>query len=360
MPRDYTISLRAKGAADRLLVQAAEAARRQEMRGFDEGFSDIIDFILRVTHRIWEEKSIGYLYEHYRHNARVIDDNGLVYGRDQVIENTTRFIAAFPDLRLFADEIIWAGDDSVGFHTSHRCVIVGHNTGYSEFGPPTNRKIVVCCIANCLSLENQIVEEHVIYNTSSLLRQLGFDLRVKAREMAGERVPELGGGAAGEVERLRGQGSPAVMPPRETEEFDVDDFVRRSFHYLWNWRLLDRVDEIYANGIRWHGPGDRELYGRGQLKACILSLMAMFPDLAYQVDDLYWMGNDESGYLVAVRWTILGTHRGPGYLGPPTGRRVQVWGITQLSIAAGWIQEEWTISNEFSLLQQVYAEKVVT
>jgi hypothetical protein len=34
------------------------------MRGYEDTFSDIIDFIVRVTHRIWEEKAIGYLYEH--------------------------------------------------------------------------------------------------------------------------------------------------------------------------------------------------------------------------------------------------------------------------------------------------------
>ena len=31
----------------------------------------------------------------------------------------------------------------VGFHTSHRTVIVGHNTGYSNYGPPTDRKVML-------------------------------------------------------------------------------------------------------------------------------------------------------------------------------------------------------------------------
>ncbi len=341
MPRNFSISLRANGAADRQLMQPAAGARLQPMAGFDEAFTDIIDFILRVTHRIWEEKSIGYLYEHYRHNARVMDDNGLVYGRDQVIEATTQFIAAFPDLRLFADEIIWAGDEKVGFYTSHRCVITGHNTGYSQFGPPTGRKIVLTCIANCRSERNQIDDEHVIYNTGSLVRQLGFDIHAKAREMAGQlptssEEPPF----AGEVERLLGQGSPAPMAARTGSDFDPADFIRRGLHYLWNWRLLDRVDQLYAPTVLLHGPTDRELYGRGDLKAYFLSLLAMFPDLAHHVDDLYWMGNDDDGYLAAVRWSLVGTHRGPGYLGRPTGRRVRMWGITHVRIVDGRIHEE--------------------
>jgi hypothetical protein len=106
------------------------------MRGFEDHYTDIIDFIVRVTHHIWEDKHIGYIYDHYRHNIRVIDDYGLNIGRDKVIANTIQFINAFPDIRLVA---------------------------------------------------NENYEEWVIYNNASLIQQLGLDLREKAREM-GNRV----------------------------------------------------------------------------------------------------------------------------------------------------------------------------
>ena len=64
-------------------------------------------------------------------------------------------------------------------------------------------------------------------------------------------------------------------------------------------------------------------------------MLAMFPDAAHRVDDLYWMGNDRDGYTVAVRWTLDGTHRGHGPYGPPTGRRVRQWGLTHLPCATG-------------------------
>ena len=84
-------------------------------------------------------------------------------------------------------------------------------------------------------------------------------------------------------------------------------------------------------------------------------MLAMFPDAAHRVDDLYWMGNDRDGYTVAVRWTLDGTHRGPGPYGPPTGRRVRQWGLTHLLVRDGMIVEEWTYSNEFDVLQQIHA-----
>jgi predicted ester cyclase len=329
------------------------------MRGFEDTYVDNIDYIVRVTHKIWEEKHVGYIYDTYRHNSKVTDDYGLQYGRDKIVADTVHTINAFPDIRLYADEIIWAGDDEVGFHTSHRTVIMGHNTGYSKYGPPTGRKVVVWCIANCISIENEIFEEWVIYNNSSLLRQLGFDLRQKAREL-GNAVDLDGtiGPRFGEAERLLGQGKPPHMPERQpgAGTFDVEDFLRRAYHYIWNWRLPGKVDDAYAPNMRFHGPTDREYYGRGEYKSFILSIMAMFPDLVLEIDDIYWMGNEREGFLSSVRWSVVGTHRGAGIYGPPTGRRVNMWGITQHHIKSGRIVEEWMMFNEFEVMQQIYRE----
>ena len=126
-----------------------------EMPGYDDAYTDIVDYIVRITHRIWEEKDIGHIYDTYRHNCRVTDDYGLQYGRDKIVADTVHTINAFPDVRLYADEVIWAQDEDGGFETSHRTVILGHNTGYSKYGPPTGRKVVVWAIANCSSRENE-------------------------------------------------------------------------------------------------------------------------------------------------------------------------------------------------------------
>jgi predicted ester cyclase len=350
MPGDFSISLRSKRAADVEIVRPG-GERQQPMSGYEDTFTDIVDFIIRVTHRIWEEKAIGYLYEHYASNALVQEDGGIVYGRERVIEATTQFLSAFPDLRLYADDIIWCGDEDTGFWTSHRCTLIGHNTGWSIWGPPTGRRITFTCIADCFSRANQISKEFVVYNTASLVKQLGHDPVATARRVAAAYEPGFADGTAGEAERLMGQGSPAALPEGEP---GIEAFVRSTMHELWNWRLLDRIAERYAPGFRFHGPTDRELYGRGAYLAHVLSLLSMFPDAVHQVDDIYWMGNDREGYAVAVRWTLVGTHRGPGPYGAPTGRRVRSWGLTHLLVRDGVIVEEWTVSNEFDVLQQLH------
>ncbi len=354
MPKDYSISLDNyyKGGTDRFLLNP-KAERTQPMKGFEEEYTDIIDYIVRITHRIWEEYDVGLIYDYYRHNSRVMNDYAVIYGRETIVENTLISINAFPDARAFADEIIWAGNEDVGFHTSHRAVNVAHNTGFSSYGPPTNRKVTYWVIADCLSIENEIYEEWVLYNATSVINQLGLDVFQLAREItppvdfSGMKDPR-----SGEPHRLPGVGKPSVIPPY-TGGFDVEEFVRRAFHEIWNWRLVGKVNEYYAPNVRFHGGGDREIYGTGQLRSYFMSMLAMFPNLAYQIDHIYWMGNDAEGYKASVRWSIEGSHRGPGLYGKPTGKPISMWGISQLTIRNGRILEEWNLFNEFAVIQQI-------
>jgi len=42
----------------------AQRPRRQALEGFEPIYSDIVDYILRCTHRIWEEKNVGLIVTH--------------------------------------------------------------------------------------------------------------------------------------------------------------------------------------------------------------------------------------------------------------------------------------------------------
>lgn len=355
MPPDLAISLGAKGNIDAQLFKPG-SEQRQSMRGFEAQYVDIIDYIVRITHRIWEEKDVGYIYDTYSYTSKVHDDYGLQYGRDKIVADTLHTINAFPNIRLFADEIVWAGDDEVGFYTSHRTVIKGQNTGFSKYGPPTGRSVVCWCIANCVVLENEIFDEWVIYDTAGLIQQLGFDLKEQARAI-GNAAPwdQLRARRSSEPERLPGQGKPELKAFK-TGQFDVEDFLKVAYHNIWNRRMLGTIKQAYAPDMSFQGSTGRAFRGRSEYQGYVLSLLAMFPDLALRVDDIYWMGNDQDGYLTSLRWSISGTHLGFGIYGAPTGRQVDIWGISQHRIVGGRITHEWSFFNEFGLMQQLYRD----
>lgn len=353
MPTDFAISVAAKRGIDRILATES-APPAHPMRGFEPTYVDIVDYIVRITHRIWEEKDVGYIYDTYGSGARITYGGGLVHGRDHILAETVSQLSAFPDLRLHADEVIWAGDDEQGFRTSHRLVGIGHNSGWSEFGPPTGRKVVYWAIANCVVVENEIIEEWVLRDNMAILRQLGFDPAAVARSTSLEGSRFGLAASSGEAERRRGQARPIDLP-RPSKPTDLTGLETWLFHHMVNRRNLSVVDDVYAEQVRLHLPGGQQLYGRGDVKIQGLAMLAMFPDLMAQVDDVFWMGNPRDGQLVSTRWSMVGTHRGHGPYGAPTGRRVDVFGITQHLIRDGLIVEEWRLFNEFDVLRQIFS-----
>ena len=188
MPTDYTVSLAkytSRGTPEETRIPK-DFGPRQALAGFEETYRNIIDYIVRITYRIWEDRDVEYIRDTYHDASRVYDDYGLQLGSAKIVDDTYHTTGAFSDIELIADEIVWAGDDEVGFHTSHRTIIRGTNDGPSRYGPATGRKVDVLVFANCVALENEIFLEHVIYNTSSMLNQLGFDIDDMARKLAAD------------------------------------------------------------------------------------------------------------------------------------------------------------------------------
>jgi predicted ester cyclase len=89
----------------------------------------------------------------------------------------------------------------------------------------------------------------------------------------------------------------------------------------------------------------------------LTALRVAFPDLELRMDEVYWMGNDHDGFLTSERWSAVGTHRGGGLYGEPTGREVQLWGITQHQLVGGRIVKEWMLFNELDLMMQIAAAR---
>ena len=329
--------------------------KRQPLNGFDEDYVDIVDYIVRCTHKIWEERGVGLIYTHYGHNIAIHTTDGTVYGRDRVIADSLKTMNAFPDIRLIADDVIWSGNDVDGFHSSHRISWLGRNTGHSIYGPPTGKKVQRYGVAHCLVKENRVVEEWICRDELALVLQLGYEPHALAQTMA-QRAAKTGQtppvpDVPGENERLRGQAQPedAFQP---IDENDLEGFVRRAFHEIWNWRLLNKLRDYYAPNYMAFVPPYRKLYGRGDYMAWILARMSAFSDLALTIDHICWLGDMQKGR-VATRWHIQGTHDGPGWYGEPTGKPTFLMGITHQEVEDGMFVREWSCFDEFALLKQI-------
>ena len=103
---------------------------------------------------------------------------------------------------------------------------------------------------------------------------------------------------------------------------------------------LVRARELYAEDFLDH-VNDLEFRGQEGIAKSVALYAAIFPDLEIRVDDQVTEGDR-----VTSRWTLRGTHR---------GRRVELMGITISRFENGRIAEDWTTSDNLTLLRQLGA-----
>ena len=121
-----------------------------KMAGFDPEFRDLDHYIRTITERIWEGRRIDDIYRYYSDPCVVETPSSVSTSIEDVIAGTKATLAAFPDRRLLAEDIIQSGDSQGGYLSSHRIISTMTHLGEGAFGKPTGNKIHVRTIADCV------------------------------------------------------------------------------------------------------------------------------------------------------------------------------------------------------------------
>jgi steroid delta-isomerase-like uncharacterized protein len=126
---------------------------------------------------------------------------------------------------------------------------------------------------------------------------------------------------------------------------DNKALARRSWEVLDN---LDVLDEVYADDLVWHEP-DQDVRGPEEARQFVMMYKTAFPDLSATVEDVLSEGDK-----VVTRYTLRGTHQGEiEEFGPPTGRQIELQGITIHRMEDGKIVEEWERYDNLGVMQQL-------
>lgn len=329
-------------------------ARVQSLDGFDDCYTDIVDYIVRCTHKIWDERDVGLIYTHYTHNAAVYYTNNAVYDRETIVQDTIARLVAFPERRGQATQVIWGGDDKAGFYTSHYVTGAGRHSQGGRYGPPTRRSFNTRTVADCMIYRNRIYREWIVTDSMGLLCQLGIDPHPAAEKMAREQFAKgLTMTDIGENFRMMGQYPPELAASTAPAHNEIETWTLEWMHEVFNRRMFGTIRKVYAPNAHFHGPMMRELYGAAAVMHQTLAFVGMMPDMAHQVHHICSTPCDEGGHKVAVRWTMEGHHLGYGSLGDPTGHRLFVLGMSHFHVVDGRIIDEWTLYDELALLAQL-------
>jgi predicted ester cyclase len=115
--------------------------------------------------------------------------------------------------------------------------------------------------------------------------------------------------------------------------------VRREQQELWNHTGdLDAAEELFAAGQAEAAKQEAADFRRG------------FPDVISTIEDL--IAEEDK---VVARWRSHATHQGD-YMGiAPSGKEVELTGISFYRIEGGKIAQSWTVEDELGLMRQIGA-----
>ncbi len=134
-----------------------------------------------------------------------------------------------------------------------------------------------------------------------------------------------------------------------TVGIDNDVLNRRVAEEVWNAGNLALTDELIAPDWALHAPGTPDP-GRGPAgyRRWVAGFRAAFPDLRMTPYDMI-----ADGKCVAFHAVTTGTHCGPFFRIPPTGKAIRVRGAGQMRIVGGKMVEHHAVADIYALLQQL-------
>ncbi len=142
----------------------------------------------------------------------------------------------------------------------------------------------------------------------------------------------------------------ALTQAMGTAEEQNKQLVRQYFE-AYDQRDTERIGQLVSSSnyfLHLSGMPTMDWNGTKQFYA---AAWTSFPDLHHEILDIVAEGEDK----VAVRYNIIGTHKGEFQGISPTGKKVSFGAMGFITLIDGKVAEEWEIADTMGLMQQIGA-----
>jgi hypothetical protein len=331
--------------------QLAEGPPRQRLDGFEPVYRDFVDYIIRCTHRIWEEKNVGLCRTHYSEDCVMHTLAGPSVGAEVVTQNTVGSLSSYADRVVLAEDVIWSEDAPGEYYSSHR--ISSRATHFGDeplIGPATMRSNGVLTIADCKVIANRIVEEWLVRDNATALWQVGADPRTIAAAAA---AADQQGDQARHSWR-----ADAIAATRSQADVEIE--TGHPAAPLAAMLRTALVEDLYGDAaaelspcveVRW--PSRRHGFGRGFWVGCLMQLSNALHDRAFRCEHVAARPLPHGDIAVALRWSLAGIHKGTGVWGEPSGRELWLLAVSHYRLRGGLVIEDTTVFDEVGVLRQI-------
>ncbi len=323
------------------------------MTGKKPGYSQFPEYILGITHDIWEGRGINLLYDYYTEDLLVRSPDGVVRGNEAVIAATTRTQCEFPDRQLLGEDVIWDQTGPDSWYSSHRIMSLASYTGSGTYGV-TGGKIRYRVIADCHAERSdrfgwRINDEWLVRDQGAILRQLGMD---PSQWAPAESTNPLGARSRKwyrpdiktQVGPYQGKGNECSIGRHYAEL--LTEIMGGGFAAIA--REYDRACQLEV-------PEGKTCHGHDQAARFWISLRTSFPDARFTIEHV--LGLEEAGLpsRAALRWSLEGKASGAGMFRSSSDSEVYIMGLSHAEFGPRGLRREFVLFDTLVVWQQLRA-----
>lgn len=317
------------------------------MKGFDKKYVDFPDYILKITKQIWEGKDVESIGKFYTDNIPVRSPFGITYGNKPVIEATYNTLKEFPNRQLLGEDVIWNGNDDVGYHSSHRILSKGTHLGDGFYGKPTGKDIYYRVIADCACKDNQVYDEWIVRDQGAMVRQIGYS----PKEFAQIMIDKEGGVYNAKKLFDKSEVKPSDYHPEDVRINSAGEKYSKILNSVFE-ANYDFSDYNRASSIFW--PGNKLGHGREDVAKFWNSLKSIFTEIKFTIEHVGYLDEPIKNPRASIRWFLEGIHSNDSDdYGKKTNSKLFIMGINHVELNKDGIIREWVLFDEVAIWKQI-------
>ncbi|MGB0879987.1 MAG: ester cyclase [Polaribacter sp.] len=323
---------------------------QQDLPGFDKKYNNIVDYILKITEKIWEEKEVYVINDTYTNDILIHVGARKIIGIDNVIKNTFDTLISFPDRKMGAETVIWSKDGDAIFYSSHRIGSNATNLGKTIFGEATGKKVFFRTIADCKVKNNKIFEEWLVRDNLAIIQQLGFNPVEMAKKSNTYKTvkPNFSFNKTfKDVNKSNLNGT--LLTPQE-------ELIYTLFNTIWTAKKIAKIDDFYTDTSTLYTICNNNLEEKATIKNYLELFLNSFKNIKIKLERITSNRLDDRATEIAARWFVNGIYKSGGVLGDALEKEVYIPIITHYHIENQKINKEWMVFDGFDALCQIYAQ----
>ena len=317
------------------------------MKGFDKKYKDFPDYILKITEQIWEGKDVESIGKFYTKDISVRSPFGVTYGNKPVIDATYATLKEFPNRQLLGEDVIWNGNDEIGYHSSHRILSKGTHLGDGFYGKPSGKDIYYRVIADCACKENQVYDEWIVRDQGAMVRQIGYSPKEFAKKIIESEGWISTASRLFDFETDKSSNYEAEIYKKGSKAEKYTEILKNIFNYNYKFEGYDRAANIF-----W--PGNKIGHGRESIKEKWNSLKAIFSNIKFTIEHVGFLEEAGQNPRISVRWFLEGTHSKDSMdYDKASNKKIFIMGINHAEFYSNSIIREWVLFDEVAIWKQI-------